>query len=255
MTIFDCFYHLIAQNAPSLNNTISPSTDINLLARQFDFFFRAVGLIFTAIAILLTLIGLLTAIFVIVTSWQNKKTLKEAKADIEKSVKRQVNNYIATTIEKRVESLERTLEKEEVIGSTIVKYVVSIEQNNGRKAEEVKLLEQRGFKDVFVRFYPLQRDRKQYDVLVLDFVNKSFTNNEEKEKEVLDIVKQASENMLPQTALVVYVAGRIEGLDDVLKKKQVYFTPANNAITLMGRVVDAAQMAYALQHGNNQPFV
>jgi hypothetical protein len=98
MTIFDCFYHLIAQNTPSSTNNISPSTDINLLARQFDFFFRAVGLIFTGIAILLTLIGLLTAIIAIVTSWQHNKTLKEAKAEIEKSVKRQVNTYIATFV-------------------------------------------------------------------------------------------------------------------------------------------------------------
>lgn len=251
MTIYDIFYEIIAQNSSSSLNNISPSTDINLLAKQFDFFFRAVGVIFTGIAILLTIIGLLTSIFVIVTSFQNKKTLKDAIAEIDKSVKRQVNIYIVKSIEKRIESLERTVEKEEVIGSTIIKYVESINRNNRETLAEVKLLKQRGFKDIFVNSYPLKRDRKMYDVLVIDFFNRSFASPEEKEEEVVNIVEQVIDNLLPQTALVVYVSSYIKGLDNVIKNKQVYFTPANNPVSLIGRVVDAAQMAYALQHSED----
>ena len=248
---FDFFNEVIAQSSPSSPSNISPSTDINLLAKQFDFFFRAVGVTFTGITILLTIIGLLTSIIVIVTSFQNKKSLKDAIAEIDKSVKRQVNTYIVKSIEKRIESLERTIEKEEVIGSTIIKYVESINRDNRETPAEVKLLKQRGFKDVFIDSYPLKRDRRMYDVLVVDFCNRSFVSKEEKEKEVVNIVEQVIENLLPQTALVIYVNGRIEGLDNVIKDKKIYFTPANNAITLMGRVVDAAQMAYALQHSEN----
>ena len=251
MNILNYIFRIIAQNPPSTTNNISPSTDINLLAKQFDFFFRAVGVTFTAIAILLTLIGLLTSIFVIVTSLQNKKTLKDAKEEIDKSVKRQLQSYIVKSIEQRIESLERTFEKEEVIGSTIIKYVESIENSNEEKAEEVNLLKQRGFKDVFVQSYPLKRDRKMYDVLVIDFFNRIFKDNEEKEKEVVNIVEHVIDNLLPQTALVVYVSGYIKGLDNVIKNKQVYFTPANNPVSLIGRVVDAAQMAYALQNSKN----
>lgn len=217
MIIYDIFYEIIAQNSSSSLNNISPSTDINLLAKQFDFFFRAVGVTFTGIAILLTIIGLLTSIFVIVTSFQNKKTLKDAKAEIDKSVKRQVNTYIVKSIEKRIESLERTLEKEEVIGSTIIKYVESIDRNNRETLAEVKLLEQRGFK-VFVNSYPLKRDRKMYDVLVIDFFNRSFASPEEKEEEVVNIVEQVIDNLLPQTALVVYQGNRIKRIEEKMGK-------------------------------------
>ena len=249
--IFDFFNGVIAQSSPSSPSNISPSTDINLLAKQFDFFFRAVGVTFTGIAILLTIIGLLTSIFVIVTSFQNKKSLKDAIAEIDKSVKRQVNTYIVKSIEKRIESLERTVEKEEVIGSTIIKYIESINHNKRETLAEIKLLKQRGFKDVLVDSYPLKRDSKMYDVLVIDFFNRNFASPEEKEQEVVNIVEQVIDNLLPQSALVVYVSGYIKGLDNVIKNKQVYFTPANNPVSLIGRVVDSAQMAYALQHSEN----
>lgn len=81
--------------------------------------------------------------------------------------------------------------------------------------------------------------------MVLDFVNQDFTDDE-----ASAIVEQVADNFSPKSVLVIYIGRRVPAFDNLLKDKNIYYTPANNAVSLMGRVVDSAHMAYALRGGN-----
>jgi hypothetical protein len=56
-------------------------------------------------------------------------------------------------------------------------------------------------------------------------------------------------NFSPQSVLVIYIGRRVTAFDNLLSKTNIYYTLANNTVTLMARVVDSAHIAYALRGG------
>ena len=88
----------------------------------------------------------------------------------------------------------------------------------------------------------------QCDVLVLDFLTKDFSEDE-RARIISNIISIFNQSPVKFT-LVIYVPFGNKRLSDELQKllddNNIFSTPANLPITLMGRVVDAAHMSYAI---------
>lgn len=151
-----------------------------------------------------------------------------------------------------MENVKRTLQQERIIGDTIVNYYLP---NANQPPNEFKLLKARGFRDV--RF---PRDQQQLqsaisatrnfvetaDVVILDLENwitptqQKFSTLAEPEREAaakdqIDILL----TVLPSsTVLVVYIRSVVKYLYSVPRDR--YISPANNPVTLIGMVADAA---------------
>lgn len=277
MSLLPWLNDLLIQVTPSPSpNPISPSTssvDIELLkhqlefltdantrlAKSFDFFSKTI----------LAIVALLGGIGVFLFG----KTLKEAKqiaddvarAEIRRvvsqsiteevnrvlpglkdEIKQEINNNISATITQRIEDVQRAIEREGIIGFTSIEYVAL---NSPSQPKEVNLLRNRSFQAVNFRSNWEQLGN-QYDVLVLDFFTQDFSDEQR-----LEIIRENINKFSSQSALVIYAPPPPKGLKPevftVLDENQVYYTPANNPVALIGRVVDAAHMAYALHHSNN----
>lgn len=271
MSFFPAFSYQIAQNTQALtspsevealmkqvellreaNNQLTQSQlqffkdATTQLTGSFSNFVSTIDLGFALISLLIVISGAILTYFNIDSFKKAQNTIKAVQQEIEGLVRQEFNRSIAQSIERRLEAVERVIEKEEVISSTRVDYLLPHEPAKNSVPDEYKLLENRGFQEIRFREEIQKRDRRLYEVLVLDFVNDFFTD-----ESIIEIIKQVADNLAPTSALVIYINRRLSELDDILKAKKVYFTPANNAVTLMGRVVDAAQMAYALRQGPN----
>jgi hypothetical protein len=261
---------------PTPNPTPNPSIDIQLLTKQleflqdantrlansFDAFVKSLNIY---LGIIVVILGILAAF----AGYIFGKSLSEAKAmadeiarsevnrvvsnaitqevnsilpRLKEEIKQEVNRGVSETVNRRIEEVQRTLDREKVVSSTKIDYLLPLENQPTRVPQECNLLERRGFGEVRFRHNLQQHNAQLYDVVVIDFVNSDFTD-----EEVSNIVEEVTTNWSSQSALAIYIGRRVEALDDLLRDKQIYFTPANNAVTLMGRVVDAAQMAYALR--------
>ncbi|BAY07494.1 hypothetical protein [Calothrix sp. NIES-2098] len=183
------------------------------------------------------------------------KNLDDAKKVASDMIRQEVNNNLANLVKAEVENIKRTLQRERVIGLTIVEYYLP---STGLETKEFKLLKQRGFQKV--RFWNEKSKPKNQlgGVLVLDLVNSNLLSGqdftrmseaeaankkEEKVKEQIDLVLKI---LPPATVLVVYVnpgKQRIKAIDDLASQVE-YYASANAPVTLMGIVTDSAYVAY-----------
>lgn len=231
------------------------------LAKSFDSFVHSLNIYF---AIIVAILGILAGFagYIFGKSLKESKDIAEdiARREVNRvvsvtitqevnrilpalkeDIKQEVNRGISETVNRRIEDIERAIDREGIIGSTSINYLL---RGNSAEPKEFNFLKGRGFQDV--RFcQEIQQISARYNVLVLDFVNQEFTT-EQKEEMIAQI------NFLPQSALVIYHPFQPPiplTIFEILNQKQVHYTPANNSVALIGRVVDAAQMAYALRHG------
>lgn len=253
--------------------TANPSASLELLVKQleflqdantrlansFDAFLKSLNFYLVVIVAIVGIVGAVAAYLFGKTLQETKNIADQiAKTEVnrvvsaaitkevnrrfpklEEDIKQDVNRSVSQTLDRRIEDVTRAIEREGVIGSTQIAYFVP---NNRSKPKEFNFLKNRGFKEVSF-CQEIQQIGSQYDVLVLDFFTQEFTNEEKQE-----IVTQI--RFLPKSALVIYHSFRPpipQKVFDILDLQQVYYTPANNPVALIGRVVDAAQMAYALR--------
>jgi hypothetical protein len=185
------------------------------------------------------------------------KTLKEAQDSVDGVLNRKVETALAGRLEEfsekmnvRLAELKRTVQKEEVIGSTLVDYWLL---GTNPLPEEFSLLVGRGFRSVRQR-----RDERAIaevcgDVVVLDLENwvdaagQRFASLAEdvREREAqrqVDLVM----GMLPRGAvLVVYTRLTVKYLFGVPRTRLM--SPSNNPVTLVGMVADAAYIAAGMR--------
>jgi hypothetical protein len=185
------------------------------------------------------------------------KTLKEAQESVDGVLSRKVETALAGRLEEVSEKLEvkmadlkRTLQKEEVVGSTLVDYWLF---GTEPLPTEYALLVSRGFRSVRPRRDDRALAQPCGDVVVLDLEN---WENAAKQK-FPDLAKDEREQeaqrqvdllmgMLPKHAvLVVYTRSVVTYLYGVPKNRLV--TPVNNPVTLVGMVSDGAYIAAGMR--------
>jgi hypothetical protein len=177
------------------------------------------------------------------------KNLDDAKKLASQLINREVENKISDLVHSEVESVKRSVQRERVIGSTIVDYYLPSDDAN--EPDDCVLLRTRGFEKV--RYWNQVKKPKQPvgDIFVLDLINSKLFDGlsgkdaedkrEEKVKEQIDVVL----NWLNQnTVLVIYVKGRYREIDNLAIRVDYYYIPVNAPISLIGIVADSAYVAY-----------
>ncbi len=182
------------------------------------------------------------------------KNLDDAKKVASQLINREVENKITDLVQAEIESVKRSLQRERVIGSTVVDYYLPSDDTT--EPDDCKLLRTRGFAKV--RFYNQKRKPKKPvgDILVLDLINSKLLegqdfvglSKEDAENKREDKVKTQIDSVLSlmdkTTILVIYVKGRFREIDNLATRVDYYYVPVNAPISLMGIVADSAYVAY-----------
>ncbi|MGF1482358.1 MAG: hypothetical protein ACFB4I_23245 [Cyanophyceae cyanobacterium] len=180
-----------------------------------------------------------------------QRVRQEAEAQIPNLVKTEVGDLIRTEIK----NVERTLRREEVIGSTLVDYYL---HNGTSEPTEFKLLQTRNFKSI--RFCKNIDDlstsqlsrRSPSDVVILDLINyttdsgqafASLQDLEERDTAARPLIDELLSRLPESTVLIVYVnvPPPLRYLNSIPKNR--YVVPANSPITLVGNAADGAYVA------------
>lgn len=237
-TLAVAYKPFVAQVAPTPKPSVPPPTvdaaTIEFLKSQFSSFT-------TSFNIYVALLSAVTVIFVGVAAWLFKRTLSEAKQEVDQLVKAEVKREIARSIKSRMDFLEQVLQREEVPSLVSVDYV--LQTASGTLPKEYRLLHAR-FPRIKVR--KLESRKFNGDVVVLDLVNYLPTGNKLEEAELEQVLQDAIEKMSPESVLAVYVRGRYGAIDN-LGQKIAYYTSTNVPTQLLGNVINSAYVAYTLR--------
>ncbi len=194
--------------------------------------------------------GLLSAGITGAIAYVFKTNLDDAKQVAKDGINQRVDAHISDLLDSKLETVRRTLQKEEVIGSTWVDYCLM-----GTKAmpKEFDLLRGRGFQEVRSRQDEQQLRRSSAQVVVLDLENwvdlqrVPFSKLPDSDRE--SVAKQQVDLLLDVLAidivLVVYVRSRVQYFNSVPSDR--YISPVNNPVTLVGMVADAAYVAAGMR--------
>jgi hypothetical protein len=179
-----------------------------------------------------------------------KTNLDDAKQVAKEGINQRVDAYMSDLLDSKLEVVRRTLQKEEVISSTLVDYCLL-----GKKAtpNELELLSGRGFQSVRLRQEESQLRRSSARVVVLDLEN--WVNVQglpfptlpegEREREAKQQIDLLLDILPIEVVLVVYVRSTVKYLYSLPKDR--YVSPANNPVTLVGMVTDAAYVAAGMK--------
>ncbi len=185
--------------------------------------------------------------------WNNKKATTEAIEDSKKKIANlldeAINKQIKDSINPKIQDIEKIVKQEAVIREVKVKYCLPFANRKIENLEEFRLLENRGFYIKAEKSYSIQSKLEDCDVFVLDFVNGEYQDNEDDKNKILDIINKAANSIPKKSAFIFYVKVHLSHakLNSIFQDIDVYYTPANNVLTLMGRVIDAAQINKAFE--------
>jgi hypothetical protein len=195
----------------------------------------------TSFNIYVGLLSAVTILFVGVAVWLFKRTLNEAKQEVDQLVKVEVRREIARSIKSRVDFLEQVLHQAEVPSLVTLDYV--LQNTGGTLPKEYRLLSAR-----FARLKIRRLDSTRFngDVVVLDMVSYQPKGNTLSEEELEQVLEEVIEKMSPESVLAVYVRGRFKAIDH-LGQKVHYYTSANVPIQLIGNVINSAYVAHTLR--------
>lgn len=227
-----------AQSQPS--PTPSPSPTVS--PEEFELFQKAFQSFTTTINITIGIFGAILAALGGIGIFVFGRSLQETKKSVDRLVETEVNKTISGAIEKRIGYLEKVLDREEVTGKTKVTYLLL---TNARLSQPIacRLLRNRGFK---IDFYNELPKALEDNVIVLDWSNYDFSE-EQQRQQVDEIIKRTTTSSI----LIVYIKKRSSVVNELLERSEIDFKiAANNNLSLMGYVVDAAHISAAMQRGN-----
>jgi hypothetical protein len=245
----------------------SPSptgADVELLQSQLEFLKQSYSQFVETVKIIFTILGIAGVIvaYFFGKSFKDfqdaaRKDVRDfqeiARRDVQESVQRvrqeaevQIPRLVAAEVTRlvaaEVANLERTLRREQVIGSTLVDYYLP---NGINPPSEFRLLQARNFRQVRFRTDLQSIVRSPGDVVILDLKNwvmssgQNFGDLSETEQQIPG--KQLLQDLLdvlPEAVvIVVYVRGRLFYLNEIGDR---YVIAANNPVTLVGNVADGA---------------
>jgi hypothetical protein len=250
---------LLAQTAPTPN-----TSEVELLRKQLDFinsenarlgaeFAKRLDVISQAnkdlnesfktfvdtMRFVLVIFGFLGVVVAFVFG----KNLDDAKKVAREATRQEVDQRVSTLVQAEIESVKRTLQRERVIGETIVQYYLP---NTLQSPNEFKLLQARGFRDVRYAKDVQQLQRSSADVVILDLENATTSTQQkfstlsevDRETEAKTQIDLLLDRLPSSTVLVVYVRSVVKYLYGLPRDR--YVSPANNPVTLIGMVADAA---------------
>ena len=189
--------------------------------------------------------------------------IQRIRQEAEAQIPRLVETEVGDLIRAEVASVERTLRREQVIGSTIVDYYLP---NGTSEPKEVELLRARKFKDVhFCRDIEALSNiqslrRSPSDVVVLDLINyitalgqsfPSLQDVQERDTAAQPIIDELLALLSDSTVLIVYVnvPPPLRHLNSIPKNR--YVVPANSPITLVGNAADGAYVVAGDRRARN----
>lgn len=233
--LFVGWFFAQSQPSPSPSPTVSPE-EFELFQKAFQSFTTTINItlgIFSAILAALGGIG----IFVF------GRSLQETKKSVDRLVETEVNKTISGAIEKRIGYLEKVLDREEVTGKTRVNYLL-LTTAHPSPPIAFRLLRNRGFQQI--DFHNEVPSSLENSVVVLDWANYDFSE-EQQRQQVNEIINRAATSSI----LIVYIKKRSSVVNELLERNEIDFKiAANNSLSLMGYVIDAAHISAAMQRGN-----
>ncbi len=178
------------------------------------------------------------------------KTIQETKAVAKAIATEKVTDEVQRIVNAEVEIVRRSLQRETVIGNTLVDYWLPA----GPSApNEFRLLRGRAFQNV--KFYDdsVIPRRITGDVFVLDLENsisasgERFGKRPEAERETFakEQIDAALDALPGSVAIVIYTRSAVKHIFSLPQDR--YVSPATNPITLVGMVADAAYLAHGAQ--------
>jgi hypothetical protein len=190
----------------------------------------------SAIQVCFGLLGLGTAVLSGVATFLYGKSLNEATQAMDTEVSRQIKEKISG----RISSLEKIIDREDIINQVSVEYLTHPKTQNN----ELRLLKARGF-DVklnALEFNALDRLNIDRDILIFDLVN---SNIEDKEGLVHKVSQKISNQKSAKPIVVIYVKDQLKKIREI--PDNVYYLSANSKATLVGAVVNAANTSSAIR--------
>jgi hypothetical protein len=217
----------------ALLSQVNPET-VEFLQRQFQS-------LTTSFNIYVALLSAVTVLVVSVAFWFFKRTLSEAKQEVEQLVKAEVKREIARNVKQRIDFLEQILEREEIPSLVAVDYV--LQNTAGTLPKEYRLLHAR-----FPRLKIRKLDSRKFtgDVVVLDMVNYQPTGSELSEAELDRVLQEIVDKLSPESVLSIYIRGRYKAIE-TLGQKISYYTSTNVPTQLLGNVINSAYVAHTLR--------
>lgn len=172
--------------------------------------------------------------------------LNDAKKVAREAMTQQVETKISHLVQEQVDIVTRTLRRERVLSTILVDYYLP---EATTAPTEFDLLQARGFQSVRFRTSEAELRQSFGDVVVLDLLNYQSANQiafpalPEADREAITKHQvELLQSLFPRSAaIVVYVRPPVKYLNTI--PAQVYLSPANNPITLVGMVADAAYVA------------
>jgi hypothetical protein len=234
------FHGFIAQAPPPAPP--SPTELIQLfrdshaqLTTSFNLFVGAISTIFALVGIFLGFVG-------VRTRQELQQTIQEIKLSVAEQVRSEVDRQIAAKINEEIGHVKNMVGREAAIGRTKVDYGF-VDGEPEQHPAEYELLKARGFQMApFV--YDPNRPWPDSHVVVLDLVTPTLSP-ERKEALVAEVARQLT-GQRRQGILVIYVKGRIEAVYGF--PEDFNYILSNMRGTLIGAVVDAAQIAHSLRN-------
>lgn len=253
---------LLAQTpAPSPSPT---SAEVEVLKSQLEFLKQSYSQFADTVRIIFTILGIAGAAIAYffgksfkdfqdaarkdVRDFQkfSRQQVKDAVEQVRQAAKTQITQLVetevGTLIQTEVANVERTLRREQVVGRTIVDYYLP---DTEQPPNEFALLQARNFRQV--RFHSRLDDleRSRGDVIVLDLQNwitpsgQPFSRLPKEQTPALG--RQHIDALLASqqrsTVIVVYTRSFIPYISEITDR---YVIAANNPISLVGTVADAA---------------
>ncbi len=156
-------------------------------------------------------------------------------------VEQRLSEQLDRSVKGRLETLERIVSREDVIGTSHVAYVRPLEGDH-RLPAAFHLLQARGFASVEF-FKSLAYVQEQDDVVILDLENIDIKNNDA----VTGYLVEAKNRLRSDQFCVVFVRGQSPAVRSMLEAWD-RLGAANFPLTLVSACVDAVHLAYSLQN-------
>ena len=242
----DLFHSFIAQATPPA--PASPTDLIELfrdshaqLTTSFNLFVGAISTIFVAVGIFLGFVG-------IRTRQELQQTIQAINLSVAEQVRSEVDRQIAIKVDEEIGYVKTMVGREAAIGRTQVDYVL-VDGASEHYPTEYSLLEARGFQ-MAPFIYDPNRPWSDSHVILLDLLNPTLTQ-ERKEALATEVVNQIIQQHR-RAVVVLYVPSypRLEATSNF--PDSVNYIMSNMRGTLIGAVVDAAQMSQSLRSQNSR---
>jgi hypothetical protein len=182
--------------------------------------------------------------------WFGFQSLEQAKKTIQTSIDQRLSLALADMIDRKMQMVKRTLDRESVVSTVLVDYLLL---DDSTPPKEYDLLGFRGFQNL--KFCAQIEDLRKHnvDIVIIDLENwkprglplGSFdSRNLDQQQQGAKPVEDVLALLANRTIVVVYVRGVLNILNNLQPPGRVI--PANSPVTLLGNVAEAAYVASAI---------